>query len=539
MLAGMSRPLVALALWIVFAIAFCPHPRDERQVWFGTDQALLLRSADAALAGDPPLVGAYSKGSLYHPGPLFLYVLAGVQALTRGDVALTNAVVSWCQAATLPILALFALRVTNSWLVALALPLLIVFDFAFLFYVRIIWNVAIVLPALSLALWLTWEAWEMPPRSAWLLPLLTAVLCFLGQAHLAYTPLAVALGIVVVVRCAIRGPASRWRWALLAAVVALVCWAPALWDAFRNHGGNVAALLEHFGRERQRHDLWTAWGTLQAIGWHGLPRLVPVVPMLIVTTILIASAFWRSDERARGVRALAVILAVAWTMLLISISRVPDAIDLYYLRPVTILFAVQFVGGAAGLLLWLRPRGLVRAVEVVMAVVVLAIVLPLAREEWVRFRTPAWNRYPLQEMRLVVRAVGLDLQRVGTRPAVRVEFEPPDLEGTSASIRYLLEHEGIGLTGDPDAPTYRVVIPPAGDAMPPAPDRRELVRTAKYRVERVDHGRPIAECPPMYPLCPFVPDQYIPRSTTTAGGTTPGVDCTMTSVENGMFWRAG
>jgi hypothetical protein len=507
----MSRLVPALVVWIAFAVGFCPSPWDDRQIWFGGDQALLLQAADSVLAGDPPLVGAYSKDSLYHPGPLFSYLMALVQWITRGNLGLTNTAVSVIQAATVPILVLFAQRVSGSWFVALTVPLLIVFNFPFLFYVRIIWNVAIVLPALSLALWLTWE---ITPKSTWLLPLLTLVLCFLGQVHMAYTPLAVTLGVVAIARFLSRGVAGRWTTIALTTVVALACWSPVLWDAVRNEGGgNLGALLQHFRQERQGqgHDLWTSWGAMHGVGLHATPRAFPFLTAFALSAALMVSTFWRRDENAMPLRWLAVVLGCSWLVVLLSISRIPDAIDSYYLRPLAVLLVVHLIGGIAALLLWLRPRTSVRVVEAAIAVGVIVIVAPLAQEEWTRFQTPSWNGYPLREIRMVARSIGSDLRDTGARAAcgptpdsngraigrVRLELQPPDLSGSAASLVYVLQQEGIALSRDPQALAYRILAP--ADHPPVPGSGRELVRTAKFRVERAttaEHETGGANCPP-------------------------------------------
>jgi hypothetical protein len=474
---------MALAVWITFALAFCPSPWDTRQVWFGSDQALLLRAADDVLAGAPPLVGAYSKDSLFHPGPLFSYLMALVQWSTRGDVALTTAVVSMIQAGTVPILVLFAQRLSGSWIVALTVPFLIVFNFAFLFYVRIIWNVAIVLPVLSLALWLTWE---ITPSSTRLLPLLTFILCFLGQAHMAYTLLAVTLGLVAIARFLSEGVAGRWKTLALTAVVALACWSPVLWDAIRNEGGgNLGALLRHFGGEPRMghagHDLRTAFGATQGVGLQAMPRVFPLLPALALSTVSMLTTFWRRDEAAMRVRWIAIVLGCVWSIAIFSITRIPDAIDFYYLRPLAIVHVVHLIGGAAALSLWLRPwKAWRHAMEAAIAAGVIAAVAPLARDEWMRFRTTAWNSYPLRDLQIVARSIDDDLHHAG---AARVEFQPHDLMGSAAAVVYVLQQERIALSRDPHAPAYRILAP--ADHPPVPGSVRELVRTARFRVERV------------------------------------------------------
>jgi hypothetical protein len=484
-------------------------------VWFGSDQALLLRAADDVLAGAPPLVGAYSKDALFHPGPLFSYLLALVQWSTRGDVALTNAVVSVIQAATVPVLVLFAQRLSGSWLVALTVPFLIVFNFPFLFYVRIIWNVAIVLPVLSLALWLTWE---ITPSSTRLLPLLTFILCLLGQAHMAYTLLALTLGVVALARFVSKGVAGRWNTIALTAVVALACWSPVMWDAIRNEGGgNIGALLHHFGGEPRMghvghggHGFWTAFGAIQGVGLQAMPRTFPLLSALALSTVLMLATFWRRDEAAMRVRWLAVVLGCGWLIAIFSISRIPDAIDFYYLRPLALVLAVHLMGGVAALLLWLRPwKACAHAVEAAIAAGVIVVVAPQAREEWMRFRTAAWNGYPLRDVQIVARSIDSDLRgggagtgtgvgaaarsACGPAPAAgystaRVELQPPDLMGSAAAVVYALQQERIALSRDPHALAYRILAPADHPAVPGG--GRELVRTARFRVERVPPAAP-------------------------------------------------
>jgi hypothetical protein len=462
-----------LAIWIAFACLYAVSPLDERQVYFGGDQAQLLRSADDTLRGSPPLAGAPSRGGVSHPGPLFVFVLAALQAVTGHREAYVVAAISFLQAGTVALLGALAYRLTRSLLLAALLPFLFVLEYHFILYMRWLWNVSIVTPALALALWIAVSARTRPK---WRLALLAATLSLIAQAHMGFLPVAVWLGAATLG----LGVSSRDGWSrrhvIAAGLTLLLCWVPVMWDAVLQHGGNAAKLFARFTTRHEPHPAAEVLTVLDSVVQETLPWRPGVRHLILAGSFcLIAAAATGRRERAASFRWLLVLLGGTWLTIFWSVRAIPEPIQRYYLRPLCVLIAATVIGAVAALDSFVKegvPRRLVRGT---IACAVVALSAGPAIEMRRRFADPRWNTLPLSEIRSVVDTIASRSDPKAS-PA-RIEFRLGDLEGVEPSFVYLLERRGIHVSGSPTAPRFRISATSSASSAP------VLLTTERYRVE--------------------------------------------------------
>lgn len=478
---GFPRPrraaaLLLVAVWALFAALYAGATLDERQIYFGGDQADLLSAADQTLQGHPPLVGAQSREGLFHPGPLFVYLLAIVQALTSGREAWTISTVSLLQATSVLVLSFLTLRLSRSLALAASLPYLFVFNYTFLIYLRFLWNVTIIFPALALAVWLVVSI--EPPRP-WKLPALAAMLSLIAQAHMGFLLVAGWLGAVALVRSILPPRRIRWRDLLPAVGVLALVWSPVLWEGVLNRGGNLAKVAARFSAPRERHPLSEVYGAIDSL----LSELIRGGPgtrlaLLAASLALLAGASLGRGEWARQLRVLFVAVSGAWIVFLLSVSAIPEPIQTYYLRPIWVITAATVLGGASALLCLLRGERFRAATGLAIAAVVVAVSIRPALEMRRLFASPGWNPFPLAELRLVAAEI---VARVGRRgPRADVEFRLAELAGAEPSFRYLLRRQEVKCERSVGAPRFRVV---KASESPPEEGWEQVLRTEKYRLE--------------------------------------------------------
>ncbi|MFI5180039.1 MAG: hypothetical protein ACHQPI_01450 [Thermoanaerobaculia bacterium] len=479
-----TRTLVLLAVWLLFSWAHATSPLDERRIYFGGDQVFLLQAAEDTLRGNPPLVGALSRQGLFHPGPLFVYLLAAVHAITGRHEAWSLAIVSLLQAGTIPLLGLLTFRLSRSFVLAVSLPFLFVFNFPFLIYLRFLWNVTIVTPALALALVL---ALETGPRRPWALPALAATLSLIAQAHMGFLPLAVWLGAATVVRLLLtERPIPVRRLAGTVAVLALV-WAPVAWDSVRHQGGNLTKIVARFSAPTERHpvrEVLASMDTLASESLAGGPAVRKA--LLLLPFPLLAIAGLRRVPESAGLRWFSLLLAGSWATFLWSVRTIPEPIQTYYLRPVCVLVAATVIGGAAALLSLTPARARVPASLLIAAFVVWASVRPALKMQRV-FADAGWNAYPLGDFRQLMDDLASRVQ--GGR--VRLEFQLADHDGAEPGFVYVLGKHGIERSWEPDLPAFRLTLL-AGTSTPSSERWREVARSTLYRLEQLDPGPPAA-----------------------------------------------
>lgn len=469
--------LFLVAVWALFAALYAGATLDERQVYFGGDQADLLSAADETLQGHPPLVGARSREGLFHPGPLFVYLLAIVQALTSGHEAWTISTVSLLQATSVLVLSLLTLRLSRSLALTASLPYLFVFNYAFLIYLRFLWNVTIVFPALALAVWLVVSI--EPPRP-WKLPALAVLLSLIAQAHMGFVLVAGWLGAVAFVRVILPPRQIRWRDLLPAAGVLALVWSPVFWEAVLHGGGNLAKVAARFSAPREPHSLSEVYGAIDSL----LSELIRGGPgarvaLLAASLALLGVASLRRGERVRQLRSLFVAVSGSWVVFLISVRAIPEPIQTYYLRPVWVITAATVIGGASAFLSLLRGTRFRAAAGLAIAAVAVAVSARPALEMRRLFTNPGWNPFPLAEFRVVAAEIAA---RVGPRAPRRadVEFQLADLAGAEPSFLYLLRRQGVKRERAVGALRFRVT---KASESPPKDDWEQALRTEKYQLE--------------------------------------------------------
>ncbi|MFI5120711.1 MAG: hypothetical protein ACHQM4_09870 [Thermoanaerobaculia bacterium] len=471
-----AATLFLVAVWVLFAALYAGAARDERHIYFGGDQADLLSAADETRAGHPPLVGARSREGLFHPGPLFVYGLAVVQAVASGREAWTISIVSLLQSTSVLVLSLLTLRLSRSLALAASLPYLFVFNYSFLIYLRFLWNVTIVFPALALAVWLVVSIETPRP---WKLPALAAVLSLIAQAHLGFFFVAGWLGAVAFARSILPPRRFHRRDFALAAGVLGLAWSPVLWEAVRHRGGNLAKVVARFSAPHERHPLSEVCGAIDSL----LSELMGGGPgtrlLLAASLVLLAAASLRRGEWARKLRFLFMALSGSWIVFLLSVRAIPEPIQTYYLRPIWVITASTLVGGASALVFLLHDERYRLAVGLAIAAVVVAVSVRPALEMRRTFASPGWNTFPLAEFRVVVGEIAA---RVGPGEPRRadVEFQLADLVGAEPSFVYLLRRQGVTCERSLGAPRFRVA---KASESPPESGWEQVLRTERYRLE--------------------------------------------------------
>jgi hypothetical protein len=243
------------------------------------DEARIATRAIDVFSRHPPLTGLPSTTSLYgerivtnHPGPLEFYLLAiplRAFGATAGPL-LTAAAIN----ATFVVVSLWAIFRRAGLLVMLGAGVLMQ---------AVIWSAGTAVLTDTLSSNMTMYAmlctavlaWALVDRDLRLLPLAAFVASYAAQQHLAagliVLPLvAVGVGAVVVelVACARRGDRSRLRtglrFALAAAGVAALCWAPVVIDEITNRPGNITEIVR-FARDDNRPTLGLKSGITQVV----------------------------------------------------------------------------------------------------------------------------------------------------------------------------------------------------------------------------------------------------------------------------------
>lgn len=473
--------LVVVAVWVLFAALYSGATMDERQVYFGGDQAELLAAADDTLHGHAPLVGARSRAGLFHPGPLFVYLLAGVRVLASGREAWTISTVTVLQAASVLFLSVLTLHLSRSLALAISLPYLFAFNFMFLLYLRTLWNVTIVIPALAVAVLLVVN---MDPLRPWKLPALTAVLSLIAQAHMGFVPVAAWLGVVAIARVLLPSRKIRSQDWLPAAGVLTLVWSPVVWEAVLNRGGNLMRLVARFSAGRQRHSFGDVFASIDSVLSEVIRgETLPRVAILALSLALLAAASLRAGEWAGQLRVLLVAVSGTWVVFVLGVRAVPEPIQTYYLRPIWVLAIATVIGGASALFSLLPGDRLRGVAGLVIATVVVGMSIRPALDTRRTFTTPHWNSLPLSEARIVLAEIAA---RIGPREPRRadVEFRLAELAGMESSFLYLLRRLGIERAGSAGAPRFRVVK--ASKGPPLEGGWVQVLRTERYELEIPD-----------------------------------------------------
>jgi hypothetical protein len=218
----------------------------------------------------------------YEPGPM-LYWLIAVPARFGGPAALTLTMTAFNTAAIIASVAI-ARRIGGTALMFAAAVAIALMSRSFgTEALHGIWNPAAGLFALVL---LCFACWALACGERWLLPLAVLVGSFVAQTHLAY--LAPALGLLAVGVIGllishlrdrgggepsgrgIRGGGALWPPALVALLVAVVCWSAPVVDEFTHSPGNLSAIASAAGARGKTEGA--------SAGWRVLTRAVGVPP---------------------------------------------------------------------------------------------------------------------------------------------------------------------------------------------------------------------------------------------------------------------
>lgn len=236
--------------------------------------------------GHPTLVGPYSNG-WNHPGPLFFYALAPLNALFRGA--------SWTSVAGACLLHVTAvvLSARLAWRrggLGLTLLILGVFALSTLGATdRLVldpWNPHVAMPFFVL---FVLQAWSVTLRDRWQLLGAVIVGTFLVQTHIGYAPLVLAAGGVMLVAVLVRPRAAGDSWArwsrpvITSVAVAVVLWLPPIWEQLTGNPGNMTLIVRYFRTSPEGvFGLHAGAGTFAALyrpmpAWlWGTERLVPL-----------------------------------------------------------------------------------------------------------------------------------------------------------------------------------------------------------------------------------------------------------------------
>jgi hypothetical protein len=216
---------------------------------YGDDAVIAVRAIDV-FTGNSPLVGQWTSGPaelldsyVYTPGPTLYWLLAlPARFLDPRWLAVTIAAVNVaCVVGTVGL----AHRRGGRGLMlatAIAIPVMVASIPAQTY--NDVWNPGVPLPPLML---LVFVAWSLGCGEYRLLPLTALLASFIAATHLSYVAPAVAVTAIglagLVVR--LRSRADRrpvWPWAVTAAAICVVCWAPPVIDEVTNAPGNLSRL---------------------------------------------------------------------------------------------------------------------------------------------------------------------------------------------------------------------------------------------------------------------------------------------------------
>jgi hypothetical protein len=318
-------PVVVAVLPIVVAVARALH-HGWRPV--GDNAYFAIRARDV-LTEHHPLVGAWSSGSavvgveVNNLGPLQLDLLAlPVRALGSGaGTALGVAALNVAAVVMVVVLAERRLGPLGAWLgAAMATGLAWTLGSELLFEPR--QHHALVLPFLAV---LT-AAWAVAAGERWALPALVLMASVVAQTHLTFVVPVLAVAAVAVAGVAATRRARRWRSpVLVAAGVALACWAQPLAEELRAGEGNLSAAAEAAGRETDSYGLAAAVrATVEVLAppggwWRGSfrsfdpagaqPSTAAAVAVLLLTAAAMAVLGYLAHRR--GDRAVTTWLATA------------------------------------------------------------------------------------------------------------------------------------------------------------------------------------------------------------------------------------
>lgn len=225
------------------------------------DDAVIADRMRAVFSAHPPLMGQRSTSILnaaadvptHHPGPLEYYLGAPIARLFgfSGVGILTSVAVGNAVAATASVVIAFRLRGLRTAIPVTGAVLLLEWSLGPEQLVRPLNVYVAALPMLLLLV----AAWALLDGDLAVLWVFALAASFVGQANLAFLPLAVGVGLVLAIVAVwrrIRGtglcglaPDRRRRAWLIAGGVLLAAWLPALLELLRYRPSNLQQLLRY------------------------------------------------------------------------------------------------------------------------------------------------------------------------------------------------------------------------------------------------------------------------------------------------------
>jgi hypothetical protein len=285
----------------------------------GDDAVIATRALDV-FSDHSPLVGQWSQASsitghpTYSPGPLLYWLLAIPSRLGPLEMAVTMGAVNLGSVVGVVALArrqggpLFMVGVAAALVITCrSLPVEIPYE---------IWNTwAGIFPFLLLM----FVSWAIGSGAFRLLPLGVVLASFVVQCDLAYVAPAVACAAVAVLGLVLwrrtEGRAGDIRpWVALSAVVAVVCWSPAILQELRHGPGNLSRVVALAVHHHETVGLTT--------GWHTLTESVGVLPLWLKPTLSLEQRYFLGHATgATHEWSTALILAAVVALLLLSVRQ--------------------------------------------------------------------------------------------------------------------------------------------------------------------------------------------------------------------------
>jgi hypothetical protein len=310
---ALSRWLQRWSVWIVIVILGIGAALNLRNDWTPILDIAAMEIRIQAMPEMLPTVGVFSRLGWYHPGPAIFYQ-SWLPYDWFGPIGMNVAMVS------VHLLALLA-----AWWVAKRLDRLA----GALMLLGIVVLLFLLPPLQPLEPWnpysgtvasvtLIVSAWSLAQRD-WPGALLVLPLgSYLMHNHLGYVPFvgAVVLTALVLGWWPTQQRRFPWRALLIGVVIALVMWAPVIWQQITGDPGNIAALINATGSEPAAgivHGFQTV-GAAYGISPYWADASVLVLPntwsipwLLVVVVVATAAAVLRRD--GIGLRGLAVCVA--------------------------------------------------------------------------------------------------------------------------------------------------------------------------------------------------------------------------------------
>jgi hypothetical protein len=461
------RVAVALAIAAI-GVALVVIARSASPMYPLSDEALIELATLNTLSG-PQLLGAYSRFGWNHPGPMLFYLLAPIYALSGHATAALSAGALAINLAALA--AIFVVVVRRGG------PAL-TFAFAVLFALYLSrlepllvssWNAHVDLLACAAVMVI---GAAVAAGRVNLLPLLAVAGSFVVQSHVAVLPLVATVALMALAR-RVGDPEFGDR-AFVAAVIAVVLWAPPFFEAVAHGGGNAAAMWAFAADPALERpapmDAYAAWARMLTSVVRGqltLPGLPappdtaawPMIAAPLLVAVLAPAAWWARQRRRHLHQWIAIQALAAALAALAAVLLKPGEILEHEVFWITVVGLVAAAAAAAFVLAAIGERLRVRrmAAELLASAAVIVLITSVAIEGFdqlgqVVSRSGTMNDYD-RTVRDAAEAITAELARRNVQRAeVTIDNRVWD---TAAGIILQLRKRGVPLSVDASlAPRY-------------------------------------------------------------------------------------